>query len=150
MNYVLQCSPYRILEETGGAYAMGAIGGSIWHGAKGFLNSPRGDRLSGSLLSLRQRAPLTGGSFASWAFTFSVLDCMIISARHGKEDPWNSIVAGAGSGAILAARGGAGAMTRGALIGGVLLAMIEGVAVAMNRVFAESYRPRHPGPPANA
>lgn len=34
-------SPWRILEDAGGAFAMGGIGGSLWHGIKGFKNSPR-------------------------------------------------------------------------------------------------------------
>jgi hypothetical protein len=34
-------SPYVILNDFGGAFAMGAIGGGIWHGIKGARNSPR-------------------------------------------------------------------------------------------------------------
>jgi len=34
-------SPWRILEDAGGAFAMGAIGGSLWHSIKGFKNSPK-------------------------------------------------------------------------------------------------------------
>jgi import inner membrane translocase subunit TIM17 len=37
----LNHSPYRILEDCGTAFAMGAIGGSLWHSIKGFKNSPR-------------------------------------------------------------------------------------------------------------
>jgi hypothetical protein len=33
--------PYVILNDFGGAFAMGAVGGSIWHGIKGARNSPR-------------------------------------------------------------------------------------------------------------
>lgn len=29
------------MEDAGGAFAMGGIGGSLWHGIKGFKNSPR-------------------------------------------------------------------------------------------------------------
>lgn len=32
--------PSRIWTDCGGAFAMGAIGGSIFHGVKGFRNSP--------------------------------------------------------------------------------------------------------------
>lgn len=56
-------SPYVILNDFGGAFAMGAIGGGIWHGIKGARNSPRvgvrgvtcrsaGPSLTGMLLSL--------------------------------------------------------------------------------------------------
>lgn len=58
-----------------------------------------------------------------------------------REDAWNSIVSGAAAGAVLAARGGPGAMRRSALVGGVLLALIEGMGIAMNRLFAEEFRP---------
>ena len=37
----LVLSPYVILNDFGGAFAMGAIGGGIWHGIKGARNSPR-------------------------------------------------------------------------------------------------------------
>lgn len=33
--------PYVILNDFGGAFAMGAIGGTIWHGIKGARNAPR-------------------------------------------------------------------------------------------------------------
>lgn len=33
--------PYVILNDFGGAFAMGAIGGTVWHGIKGSRNSPR-------------------------------------------------------------------------------------------------------------
>ena len=33
-------SPYRILDDAGGAFAMGAIGGSIFAGVKGHRNAP--------------------------------------------------------------------------------------------------------------
>ena len=35
------CSPWVILNDFGGAFAMGAVGGGIWHGIKGARNSPR-------------------------------------------------------------------------------------------------------------
>ena len=34
-------SPWRIIEDAGGAFSMGFIGGGIWHFVKGFRNSPR-------------------------------------------------------------------------------------------------------------
>ena len=34
-------SPYVILSDFGSAFAMGAVGGTIWHGIKGARNSPR-------------------------------------------------------------------------------------------------------------
>ena len=34
--------PYRIIEDIGGAFAFGAIGGGVWHFGKGAWNSPKG------------------------------------------------------------------------------------------------------------
>ena len=38
--YLLR-SPWVVLNDFGGAFAMGAVGGAIWHGIKGARNSPR-------------------------------------------------------------------------------------------------------------
>lgn len=141
-------SPYRILEDCGTAFAMGAIGGSLWHSLKGFKNSPRGDRLRGAVLAVKQRAPILGGNFAVWGATFSTFDCSLIALR-GKEDPWNSIWSGALTGGVLAARGGPGAALRSAVVGGILLALIEGMGIALNRLFAEEYRPANRLPPVH-
>jgi import inner membrane translocase subunit TIM17 len=94
----------------------------------------------GSILAVKQRAPVLGGNFAVWGATFSSFDCALIALRQ-REDPWNSIISGALTGGVLAARGGPGAAGRSAIVGGILLALIEGMGVALNRLFAEEYRP---------
>ena len=33
-------SPWRIMEDCGSAFAMGFLGGGIWHGVKGARNAP--------------------------------------------------------------------------------------------------------------
>jgi len=81
-----------------------------------------------------------GGNFAIWGATFSSFDCALIALRQ-KEDPWNSIWSGALTGGMLAARGGPAAALRSAVVGGILLALIEGMGIALNRLFAEEYRP---------
>jgi len=94
----------------------------------------------GSIVAVKQRAPVIGGNFAVWGGMFSTFDCMFIGLRN-KEDPWNSIWSGALTGSVLSARGGVGMAIRSGIIGGVLLALIEGMGIVMNRVFAEEYRP---------
>lgn len=37
---VLLYSPWRIVDDCGGAFAMGAIGGSVFHSIKGFRHAP--------------------------------------------------------------------------------------------------------------
>jgi hypothetical protein len=99
----LTSSPYVILNDFGGAFAMGAIGGGIWHGIKGARNSPRGERLVGSLSAIKARAPVLGGNFGVWGGLFSSYDCAVKGYRQ-KEDPWNAITAGFMTGGTLAFR----------------------------------------------
>jgi len=126
-EYAREPCPWRIVDDCGGAFTMGAIGGALFQAIKGFRNAPRGmsHRMTGSMTAIKARAPVIGGNFAVWGGLFSTIDCSLIKMR-GKEDPWNAIISGAATGGILAARSGPGAMLGSALIGGVLLAMIEG------------------------
>ena len=41
--------PDRILDDIGGAFGMGAIGGGLWHTFKGLKNSPKGYKIYGTL-----------------------------------------------------------------------------------------------------
>ena len=124
---------------------MGAIGGAIFQAIKGFRNAPAGvsHRMNGSLTAIKARGPIVGGNFAVWGGLFSTIDCTLIKIR-GKEDPWNAITSGAATGGILAARSGPGAMLGSAIIGGVLLAMIEGVSIMFTRFTSEQFRPLSP------
>ncbi|KAG2456240.1 TI17B translocase, partial [Polypterus senegalus] len=101
----VKITPWRIVDDCGGAFTMGAIGGGIFQSVKGFRNAPIGfrHRLRGSANAVRIRAPQIGGSFAVWGGLFSTIDCGLVKLR-GKEDPWNSITSGAMTGAVLAAR----------------------------------------------
>jgi hypothetical protein len=49
-------SPWVILNDFGGAFAMGAIGGGIWHGIKGARNSPRVYLLSSAVFFMLAEA----------------------------------------------------------------------------------------------
>jgi len=144
-EYAREPCPWRIVDDCGGAFAMGAIGGSLFQAIKGFRNAPAGmsHRFTGSLTAIKARAPIIGGQFAVWGGLFSTIDCTLIKMR-GKEDPWNAIISGAATGGILAARSGVGAMAGSALIGGVLLAMIEGVGIMFSRLAADQFRPLSP------
>lgn len=54
---------------------------------------------------MKERSPIVGGNFAVWGGMFSTIDCSLVYLRQ-KEDPWNSIMSGALTGGILAARNG--------------------------------------------
>ncbi|XP_019401952.1 PREDICTED: mitochondrial import inner membrane translocase subunit Tim17-A [Crocodylus porosus] len=143
-EYAREPCPWRIVDDCGGAFTMGAIGGGIFQAIKGFRNSPVGvnHRLRGSLTAIKTRAPQLGGSFAIWGGLFSMIDCSMVQVR-GKEDPWNSITSGALTGAILAARNGPVAMVGSAAMGGILLALIEGAGILLTR-FASTQFPNGP------
>lgn len=132
--------PWRIVDDCGGAFTMGTIGGSVFQSIKGFRNAPTGfsKRLNGSLLAIKTRAPMIGGSFAVWGGLFSTVDCTLTHFRQ-KQDPYNNIASGAITGAILSVRKGPGAMIGSALIGGILLAMIEGVGIMFTKLQAREF-----------
>jgi len=136
--------PWRLVEDMGGAYSLGLAGGTIWQGGKSlvkreFRKVPR---------MIRQNAPKTGAAFAVWGFTFSMCDCTLIAIRK-KEDIYNSVIAGAATGGILAARQGFAVASVSAGIGGLLLGLIEGGSLLMNRMGTEMLRPMAP-PTQNA
>jgi len=127
--------PWVILNDFGGAFAMGAIGGGVWHGIKGARNSPRGERFVGAMSMIKARAPVTGGNFGVWGGMFSTFDCVFKGYRQ-KEDAWNGILSGFMTGGCLAARSGPRMMLSSAIVCATLIGVFEGVGVLMNRAFA--------------
>ncbi|CAF1148225.1 unnamed protein product [Rotaria magnacalcarata] len=126
--------PWRVVDDCGGAFALGTIGGTLFHSIKGFRHAPSGQyrRLIGSLNAVKLRAPRVGSSFSTWGCIFSLIDCSFVYVRN-KEDPWNSILSGAATGAILQARLGPGAMIFSAIAGGFILAIMEGSTILISR-----------------
>jgi len=90
----------------------------------------------GALQAVKGNARRLGGSFAMWGGFFSVFDCSFAAIR-GREDPFNSIASGFCTGAVLAIRGGAQAAFVSGAFGGVILAVIEGLNLAMTKYFAK-------------
>ncbi|KAM8717907.1 hypothetical protein ACLKA7_004585 [Drosophila subpalustris] len=147
-EYSREPCPYRIVDDSGGAFAMGCIGGGIFQALKGFRNAPQGlsRRIIGSMAAVKSRSPVIAGNFAAWGGMFSTIDCTLVHFRQ-KEDPWNSIISGAATGGILAARNGLASMAGSAIIGGILLSLIEGVGILLTRISAEQFR--NPVPPTD-
>jgi len=137
--------PDRILDDVGGAFGMGAVGGGLWHLILGVKNSPSGYRLRGGMEAVRREAPRIGGSFAVWGGLFSTFDCTLVAIRR-KEDPWNSIAAGALTGGFLSLRTGPASALRSAAFGGVLLAMIEGLGIFLTRISSPPPAPQMAAP----
>ncbi|KAK4198781.1 Tim17/Tim22/Tim23/Pmp24 family-domain-containing protein [Triangularia verruculosa] len=165
MDHTRDPCPWVILNDFGGAFAMGAIGGTIWHGIKGFRNSPYGERRVGAITAIKMRAPVLGGNFGVWGGLFSTYDCAVKGVRK-KEDPYNAIVridlervkscstatnprqiAGFFTGGSLAIRGGYKAARNGAIACAVLLAVIEGVGIGFQKMMAGSTKLEAPQPP---
>ncbi|THD28567.1 Mitochondrial import inner membrane translocase subunit Tim17-A [Fasciola hepatica] len=80
-----------------------------------------------------KRAPLVGGAFAVRGGMFRAVDCTLVFARQ-KEDPRNTITSGAITEAVLAVLHGPAATVGQAVVGGVILAIIEGLGIMMNRL----------------
>lgn len=127
--------PWRIVDDVGGAFCMGCIGGGIWHSIKGYRMAPKLAKFHGSVAAVTARSPVLGGQFAVWGGLFACCDCSLTALRQ-KEDPWNSIISGAVTGGVLAARAGPQQMASAALVGGVLLALIEGMGIMFSRMMA--------------
>jgi import inner membrane translocase subunit TIM17 len=128
--------PHRILDDLGGAFSMGFFGGGVWYAIKGLRNAPRGRRIAGAAELVRLRSPALAGSFAIWGGIFSSYDCTFLHLR-GKEDPWNAIMSGAATGATLACRAGLRVMAQQGLVGGVFLALIEGLGILLNKTVSK-------------
>jgi len=135
--------PWRILDDAGGAFAMGAVGGGLVHAYKGYKNSPPGLRASSMLKSVKFRAPLLGGSFAIWGTFYSGFDCSLMAVR-GVDDMWNSIAAGFLTGGTLAIRQGPRASFGAAAFGGIILGVIEGIQLVLSNAVAGASAPQAP------
>ncbi|EPX74848.1 TIM23 translocase complex subunit Tim17 [Schizosaccharomyces octosporus yFS286] len=135
--------PYVILNDFGAAFSMGTIGGAIWHSIKGWRNSPAGEKRISAITAAKTRAPVLGGNFGVWGGLFSTFDCAVKGVRR-KEDPYNAIIAGFFTGGALAIRGGWRATRNGAIGCACILAVFEGLGIALNRMQAEANRPVAP------
>lgn len=93
----------------------------------------------GALQNIRVRSSVSGGQFALWGLLFSTFDCTYAELRH-KEDPWNAIMSGGTTGAILAARQGAARCAVSAVTGAIILACIEGASIMIQRFTAQQGR----------
>ena len=65
--YLVECSPWRLIDDGGGAFSMGLIGGSIFNFLGGARHAPSGlnHRAIGGLVRLKERAPVLGGQVGS-------------------------------------------------------------------------------------
>jgi mitochondrial import inner membrane translocase subunit TIM17 len=97
--------------------------------------APKHAKIPGSIAAVTARSPVLGGKFAVWGGLFACCDCSLTAILQ-KEDPWNFIISGAVTGGVLVARAGPKQMASAAMVGGVLLALIEGVGIMFSRIMA--------------
>lgn len=102
----------------------------------GAWNAPKRQRIFNGLCHVRNRAPFLGGNFGLWGGIFSSVDCLLIYYRQ-KDDPYNAIAAGFITGGVLAIRGGIAVAFRQAMMGGVILLVIETVGNLMNAIMTK-------------
>lgn len=91
-------------------------------------------------MAIKSRAPVVGGNFGVWGGLFSAYDCAVKGVRR-KEDPFNAIIAGFFTGGSLAVRGGFKHARNSAITCACLLAVFEGVGIAMQRYMAWQSKP---------
>lgn len=102
----------------------------------GAWNAPKRQRIFSGLCHVRNRAPFLGGNFGLWGGIFSSMDCLLIYYRQ-KDDPYNAIAAGFITGGVLAIRGGAAVAFKQAMMGGVILLVIETVGNLMQAIMTK-------------
>jgi import inner membrane translocase subunit TIM17 len=87
-EYSREPCPWRIIDDCGGAFTMGLIGGTLFNGIQGFRHAPSGfnRRTMGGLVRLKERAPVLGGQFAAWGLCFATFDCSIAYMRQVNAD----------------------------------------------------------------
>eukprot|EP00828_Plagiopyla_frontata_P007893 TRINITY_DN1382_c0_g1_i1.p2 TRINITY_DN1382_c0_g1~~TRINITY_DN1382_c0_g1_i1.p2 ORF type:complete len:199 (+),score=34.97 TRINITY_DN1382_c0_g1_i1:240-836(+) len=122
--------PYKIIDDFGGAFAMGCFSGCINYFFKGMWYSPKNERILGGVMLSKKRAPILGGNFALWGGLFSATECTMIHLRK-KQDYLNSVVSGFTTGWILAIRSGWRVACRNAFVGSVIMGCIQMVEVGI-------------------
>lgn len=70
--------PVRIIDDLGGAYAIGLGMGSFFYFIRGCYYSPKSERIFGGITLLKKRAPILGGSFALWGGIFATTECTLL------------------------------------------------------------------------
>jgi hypothetical protein len=71
--------------------------------------------------------------FLVYVIITKMISLVNLNLNSSQEDPWNSISAGALTGAMLCARMGTIPMITSGIFGGVILAFIEGAGLVMNK-----------------
>eukprot|EP01039_Chlorochromonas_danica_P006302 gene6302-6949_t len=52
--------PFRIVDDAGGAFVFGLVGGTVWHTVGGFRNAPKGQGFHQARSRVMARVPIVG------------------------------------------------------------------------------------------
>lgn len=70
-EYAREPCPYRIVDDCGGAFAMGCIGGGVFQAIKGFRNAPSG--FSRRMVNLNFLLTINSNQFSVQCYNFIVM-----------------------------------------------------------------------------
>uniref|UniRef100_A0A7M4ECI5 Translocase of inner mitochondrial membrane 17B n=1 Tax=Crocodylus porosus TaxID=8502 RepID=A0A7M4ECI5_CROPO len=123
--------------DYGSAFTMGILSGSILQAVKGFSNAlvVICHWLWGSINAMWVQAPQIGSGFLVWGSLF-IIDCELVQMQ-GKEGPWNSITSEALTGTLLTSCSNPLAMVGFPMIGGIFLALIEGLRILLTHFMVQ-------------
>ena len=93
MEYTSEKLRQTICERLGYGYMVGITAGACMYFCSGLFNAPRGQRLVTGFLSVRNRAPLLGGSVAMWSGSFAATSGYLKYYRQ-TDDEWNDTIGG--------------------------------------------------------
>ena len=111
---------------------MGYLGGLMWYGSRGLLQSRWGQKRNAFEGLVRVKSPSLATSFALWGGMFSAFDCLLMKGRK-REDPANALMSGALTGFTSSIRSGPRYALKQALQGSSVLCLIEGVTFLSSR-----------------
>lgn len=143
-GYAWEPCPWRNVGDHGGAFSMGVIVGRTFRITKDSAMPPLEFSTNWEVLLMQWgskplRLEVALQLVEGTRRLFPTIDCDLVQLR-GEEDPWNSIISGALAGAVPAARDGPLALVDSAMIGGIQLALIEGVGIPLIGYMAEQFR----------
>lgn len=136
---------YRLIQDVGLAYVMGAGGSSVFYLLRGLRNSPSGGRLAGAVRAVGTNVPLFAAGCVAYSAMFCAAEAVVSHARQRNQDHWDAIAAGAAASGLFRIDRGAAAAARNTLFGATLFAGTTVLALSacrfISRLLAPKYRP---------
>lgn len=123
-----------VLQSTGSGFLYGTLFGSIIAVVEGLRAAPEHQRLRGAFHHAKAEVPKTAGRIAMVTLLFRVTSLGLESARGGKKDMWNVLLAAPIAGGLLKIRHGPRAALNSAFLFGTMGWVMVGFNQAEARV----------------